>query len=117
MQPFSTLFKGPFTGWHMLTVMCLFFGVIIAVNVTMAVFAGSSWSGLIVKNTYVASQTFNEDVDRVKKMKAKGWRSQLDVSPDAVAYSLTNALDVAVAADNVSAAFRRPVEDLSLIHI
>ena len=73
MQPFSTLFKGPFTGWHMLTVMCLFFAVIIAVNVTMAVFAGSSWSGLIVKNTYVASQTFNEDVDRVKKMKAKGF--------------------------------------------
>ena len=50
---------------------------------------------------------------KVKKMKAMGWRSQLDVSPDTVAYSLKNALDVAIAADTVSAAFRRPVEDES----
>ena len=119
MRHVGSLFKGPFTGWHMLAVMCLFFGVVLAVNVTMAVLAGSSWSGLIVKNTYVASQTFDEDVARVKRMKAKGWRSELAVSPDTVAYSLTNALDVAVAADTVSADFRRPVGDDadSVIHL
>lgn len=109
MRAISALFKGPFTGWHMVVVMCLFFGVVISVNVTMAVFAGTSWSGLIVKNTYVASQTFDDDVAEVEQMKAKGWQSELAVSPETVAYSLTNALDVAVPADKVSVAFKRPV--------
>ncbi len=109
MRTIGFLFKGPFTGWHMLVGMCLFFGVVISVNITMAVFAGTSWSGLIVKNTYVASQTFDDDVAEVEQMKARGWQSQLAVSPDSVAYSLTNALDVAVPADKVSAAFKRPV--------
>ena len=57
----------------------------------------------------MASQTFNADVAEVELMKARGWQSQLDVSSDTVAYSLTNALDVAVPADSVSVAFRRPV--------
>ena len=76
MQTIGSLFKGPFTGRHMVVVMCLFFGVVISVNITMAVFAGTSWSGLIVKNTYVASQTFNDDVAEVEQMKARGWQSQ-----------------------------------------
>jgi nitrogen fixation protein FixH len=105
----SSVLKGPFTGWHMLGVMCLFFGVVIGVNITMAVFAGSSWSGLVVKNTYVASQTFDDDVREVERMKAMGWQSHLQVSAHTVAYSLTNALGVAVRADKVSAAFSRPV--------
>ena len=46
-----------FTGWHMLTIMLLFFGTIISVNVTMAWNAVTSWSGLVVQNTYVASQS------------------------------------------------------------
>lgn len=103
------LFRGPFTGRHMLGVMVLFFGVIIAVNFTMAYFAGSTWSGLIVKNTYVASQRFDEDVTEVERMKAKGWVSQLNVSGDTVSYTLTNALGGAIAADSVSASFTRPV--------
>ncbi|MEM6462547.1 MAG: FixH family protein [Pseudomonadota bacterium] len=103
------LYRGRFTGWHMLAGMCLFFGVIISVNITMAYFANSSWSGLIVKNTYVASQKFDEDVSATEKMKAKGWLSQLDVSDEAVNYSLTNALGSAIAADAVILAFNRPV--------
>lgn len=49
-----------FTGRHMLAIMLAFFGVIIAVNGVMATFATRSWSGLVVENTYVASQQFNE---------------------------------------------------------
>lgn len=54
--------KGEFTGRHMLAIMIAFFGVIIAVNVTMAVMAGRSWTGIVVEDTYIASQEFNSRV-------------------------------------------------------
>ena len=35
-----------FTGWHMTICLLVFFGVVIAVNVFMAVTASTSWTGL-----------------------------------------------------------------------
>ena len=51
--------QGEFTGRHMAIIMVAFFGVIIAVNLTMATLASRSWTGLVVKNSYVESQKFN----------------------------------------------------------
>lgn len=51
--------KWRFTGYHMIACVVSFFAVIIFANVTMAWFASSSWTGLVVKNSYVASQQFN----------------------------------------------------------
>ncbi|TIS18850.1 MAG: cytochrome oxidase, partial [Mesorhizobium sp.] len=48
-----------FTGRHMLISILAFFAVVIGVNLTMATFAHRSWTGLVVENTYVASQQFN----------------------------------------------------------
>jgi nitrogen fixation protein FixH len=50
----------PFTGKHMLAIMLGFFAVVLAANMTMVYFAKSSWTGLVVPNSYVASQEFNE---------------------------------------------------------
>ena len=69
--------KGEFTGWHMLCMMVLFFGVIITVNVTMAVMAGRTWTGLVVKNSYVESQKFNGHLQAARAQHAKGWRTSL----------------------------------------
>ncbi len=66
----KTKTSGAFTGWHMLGIMVAFFGVIIAVNITMAYKAVSSWSGLVVKNTYVASQEFNDKAETGKEQAA-----------------------------------------------
>lgn len=60
----------PFTGRKFLFVVLAFFGVIIAVNLTMAFKAVSTFPGLEVKNSYVASQTF--DKDRAAQ-EALGW--------------------------------------------
>lgn len=60
----------PFTGRKFLMVVLVFFGVIIAVNVTMAVKAVKTFPGLEVANSYVASQTF--DKDRAAQ-EALGW--------------------------------------------
>lgn len=47
------------TGRHVLIITLAAFGVIIAVNVVMAVLAVGSFPGLEVKNSYVASQQFD----------------------------------------------------------
>ena len=113
MQGIQGIFRGPFTGWHMLGMMGLFFGTIISVNLTLAYFAGSSWSGLIVKNTYVASQKFDDEVARVEAMKARGWASALEVDAGSVRYQLTNALGTPIETDSVSVVISRPVEEHS----
>ncbi len=64
-----------FTGWHMIGVMGLFFGTIISVNIVMAYFATSTWSGLVVKNSYVASQQFNEVTAERMKSAELGWQA------------------------------------------
>lgn len=48
------------TGKHVLIITVSAFAVIIAVNVTMAVKAVGTFPGLEVKNSYVASQQFDE---------------------------------------------------------
>ena len=76
---FSSLRKEPFefTGWHMLACMLAFFGVIIVVNFGMAMLASSTWTGLVVKNSYVASQKFNGELAAAKLQKSHGWKSGL----------------------------------------
>ena len=49
-------------GKHVLTGFLLFFGVIIAVNFTMARLASTTWTRLVVKNSYVASQKFKSEL-------------------------------------------------------
>jgi nitrogen fixation protein FixH len=44
--------------------MVAFFGVVIAVNLTMARLAIGSFGGVVVENSYVASQKFNGWLDR-----------------------------------------------------
>jgi nitrogen fixation protein FixH len=64
----------PLTGWHVLAMLVAFFGVIIGVNLTMAWFANSTWSGLVVANGYVASQSFDKDLARARAQEALGWQ-------------------------------------------
>ena len=62
-----------FTGWHMFAVLCAFFGTVIAVNLTMARYAISSFGGIQVENSYVASQNFNQWLDAAAEQEALGW--------------------------------------------
>lgn len=57
-------------GWHVLTGFVMAFGVIITVNLTLAYQAVRTFPGLEVKNSYVASQTF--DADRAEQL-ALNW--------------------------------------------
>ena len=50
-----------FTGWHMLGLMVGGFGIIIAVNLTLAWNAVATFPGLETRNSYVISQQFQAD--------------------------------------------------------
>ncbi|MGB7243177.1 MAG: FixH family protein [Sulfitobacter sp.] len=60
----------PLTGRKVAVIMCAGFAVIIGVNLTLAFQAVSTFPGLEVKNSYVASQSF--DADRSAQL-ALGW--------------------------------------------
>lgn len=106
-----------FTGRHMAILMLAFFGVIIAVNLTMALMASASWTGLIVKNSYVASQQFNERLAEGRAQAALGWTGALDVADGAITYRLTDASGGPVRVDAVTINMHRPVtadEDVAI---
>jgi len=50
-----------FTGWHMLGLMVGGFGIIIAVNLTLACNAVATFPGVEARNSYQVSQTFEAD--------------------------------------------------------
>ncbi len=100
-----------FTGRHMLLTTCGFFAVVVSVNVTMAYLANSTWSGLVVENSYVASQQFNEKTAAIKAMTASGISSNISLNGDVFLYSLRNRDGSPADADEVTANFRRPVGD------
>ena len=60
-------------GGHVLAMLLAFFGVIIGVNLVMAYFANSTWSGLVVENGYVASQEFDKNLAKARAQEALGW--------------------------------------------
>lgn len=68
---------GGFTGLHMWILAVSFFGVIIAVNVGMATLAMRSWTGLVVGNSYIASQEFEEKRLAHEAQRKAGWKAEL----------------------------------------
>lgn len=100
-----------FTGWHMFAILCVFFGIIIVVNLIMAYFAVSTWSGLVVQNSYVASQEFNEKSISGKQQQALQWQNELGYSQGTFTYVLTDKDGNAIETTSAVANFKRPVGD------
>jgi nitrogen fixation protein FixH len=72
----------PLTGWHMAGIVCLFFGTIIAVNIVMAVAATGTFPGLVVENSYVSSQHYDELLAKAHAQDQQGWRATLTAGND-----------------------------------
>lgn len=73
---------GRFTGRHAAMIIVSFFGVVILVNLTMARFATSTFGGVVVENSYVASQEFNRWLDEAEEQRALGWDAVTTWRPD-----------------------------------
>ncbi|MEM6477819.1 MAG: FixH family protein [Pseudomonadota bacterium] len=67
------------TGGHVALIFCSAFSIIVAVNLTLAFSAVSTFPGLEVKNSYVASQFF--DANRAAQ-EALEWDVRADVEDD-----------------------------------
>ncbi|APO70218.1 nitrogen fixation protein FixH (plasmid) [Rhizobium gallicum] len=100
-----------FTGRHMLIAMASFFAVVIGVNAVMATFASRRWSGLVVENTYVASQEFNSKAAAMRAMATSGISGNLSFSHDVIHYDIHNRDGSPATVQDVTLTFRRPVGD------
>lgn len=65
--------KPAFTGRMFLGIMVAFFGVVVAVNITMARLASGTFSGTVVDNSYVASQKYNGWLAQARAQDELGW--------------------------------------------
>jgi nitrogen fixation protein FixH len=92
----------------MLATIVAILAVVIGVNVTMATLAGRSWTGLVVENTYVASQQFNEKAREGRAQAALGWKGILTIGAGEVRYSLADAQGKPVPMRGVRVLFRHP---------
>ena len=92
-------------GWHVLAGLVTFFGIIFAVNATMATLALKSFSGEDMQKPYVKGLAFNETLAARAAQAAAGWEATLDAvrGPDGA-----TAVSVVVAKDGA------PVQGLTL---
>lgn len=103
-----------FTGRHMAAILIAFFGVVITVNITMARFATGSFGGIVVENSYVASQEFNGWLQQAAEQQQWGWDALTAWRPDGrLMVTVTGApADVAVQATARHPLGRKPDQAL-----
>lgn len=98
--------SGQFTGRHMTAILVAFFAVVIAVNVAMARYASSTFGGVVVENSYVASQHFNRWLDEAANENSRDLHATMSRTGD-------NRVSVVIAGDangaNVAAVARHPL--------
>ena len=76
-NPFRFDDQHPFTGRHMLAIVVLFFGVTVTVNLVMAFMATGTFPGLVVENSYVASQHYNDYLREARAQQQTGPKMQM----------------------------------------
>jgi len=99
----------PITGRKVLLGMIGFFGVVIAVNVTMATLAVDSFTGVVVDNGYVASQQFNRWIARGEAEAAIGWRATASTPGGVPEVAVTDALGHPLAGASVTLHLHHPL--------
>lgn len=99
----------PFTGWHMLAIMVAFFGVVIGVNVFLAISSSRTWTGLVVENSYVASQEFQKKLDLQREQAALGWTPAFSYRAGELRFALDDAEGRPLDIGTVTVALTRPV--------
>lgn len=99
-----------FTGYHAAAMIVAFFAVVVAVNMVMARFAVSTFSGTLVDNSYVASQNYNKWLEEARKQQAHGWTaSRVTRLEDKVAMTVRVADNSALQDAEITAIAEHPV--------
>jgi nitrogen fixation protein FixH len=101
----------PIEGKHVLAGMVAFFGVIIGVNLTLAVLANTSWTGLAVENGYVASQHFNAELAEARRQAELGWKPHFGYRDNRLELALENSSGRPLSGFAIEAELERPSTD------
>ena len=94
----------PLTGRKVFLMFAAFFGVVIAVNLTLAFQAVSTFPGLEVRNSYVASQSFDK---RRTAQLALAWDVAATVIGGQLSLNITDTAGNPVQVSDLSATFGR----------
>ncbi len=97
----------PLTGRAVLAMFVFGFGIIIAVNIVLAVFAVRTFPGLEVANSYVASQGF--DARRAAQQRL-GWTVSVDYHDGRLQLSLADAAGQPIRPADLTLVLGRPTE-------
>jgi nitrogen fixation protein FixH len=104
----------PLTGRKVLVITLLFFGVVIAANLTLLLAATGTFPGLVVNNSYVASQGWDRKADA---QRALGWTAMAEYADGTLRVMMTGRDGLPVPGLNVVAVVGRPAstrEDIRL---
>jgi len=101
----------PFTGRKLLYWVLGFFAVVIAANLTMMGFALKTHTGLVVPNTYVASQDFNRNAAAARAQAALGWRTGFAYEDGVLELTFADAQGAAILHLEVVGVVGRPVTE------
>jgi nitrogen fixation protein FixH len=98
-----------FTGWHMWLLAIAFFGVIIAVNVLLAVVSARSWTGTVVNDSYIAGQQFETQRKAHDEQTKAGWTPNFLYLPGAARLVIVDGAGHPVNLGDVKVLINRPV--------
>ena len=101
--------SGRFTGRHLLLILVAGFGIVIAVNLFMAVMAMRTFPGLIVENSYVASQEFNKGLQAGRQQQQLGWQVATMLDERILVVDARNARNEPLHGATMEASFHHPL--------
>ncbi len=108
------------TGSHVLIVLSAFFSVIIVANLVLAVIADRSWTGLVVPDSYVESQRFNDRLAASRNQAQLGWQGSLFLDGRHLGFDLEHADGTPVPLASARVTLDRPIgtaDDLGTIEM
>ncbi len=71
----------PITGRHVFWWLFGFFGVVLAMNLTMIYLGNKSWTGLTSENSSREGLRYNRILAEAERQKALGWSAEIELSP------------------------------------
>lgn len=71
-------FFGRLTGWHVLGVFLLFFGIVFGANGYMAYWAISTFSGIEIDDAYQKGRAYNHNLEAMETQRKLGWTADIE---------------------------------------
>lgn len=109
-SPIFGIWRGPFTGRHMLILITAFFGIIIIANVYLVRSALRSYPGEDIKQSYRQGLAYNQTLAARAAQTATGWRADITTSTGQVELSITDENQLAIRGLMITGLLKHPAK-------